>query len=132
MSEERTTLIRYRLLKADETLDDAEILFGHNKLFSTVNRIYYAMFYAVTALLLSKDLSSSKHSGVLGIFNKEFINNSLIDKEWGRFYNEMFEFRQKADYKDLVKFEAADVKVWLIKSREFIIAIKSLIKDIWR
>ncbi|OIN96313.1 hypothetical protein AUJ66_06740 [Candidatus Desantisbacteria bacterium CG1_02_38_46] len=56
MNEERKTLIEYRLLRAHETLEDAKILFDKRKLFSTVNRIYYAMFYAVNALLLSKNL----------------------------------------------------------------------------
>jgi uncharacterized protein (UPF0332 family) len=59
-------LINYRLNKARETLEDAEILFGHNKLFSAVNRIYYAAFYAVNALLLTRNFSSAKHSGVMG------------------------------------------------------------------
>lgn len=121
-------LIRYRLNRADETLEDATILFNNNKLFSTINRIYYAMFYAVGGLLLTKDLSSSKHSGLLSLFNKEFVNTGVIDKECGRFYNEMFEFRQKADYKDLVKFEAQDVKLWLSKAEEFILAVRVLIK----
>lgn len=129
MSQAIKDLIRYRLNRADETLEDARILFNNNKLFSAINRIYYAMFYAVGGLLLTKDLSSPKHSGLLSLFNKEFVNTGLVDKEWGRFYNEMFEFRQKADYKDLVKFETVDVKLWLAKAEDFILAIKVLIKN---
>ena len=128
MNKEIRILIKYRLLRADETLEDAGILFNHHKLFSTVNRIYYAMFYSVAALLLSKGLSSSKHSGLMGLFNREFVKSGLIDKELGRFYNEMFEFRQKSDYKDLVKFEIKEVRLWLSRAGEFITAVQGLIK----
>jgi len=85
------------------------------------------MFYAVSALLLTKGLSSSKHSGLLGIFNKEFINKGVIDKEIGRFYTEMFEFRQKADYKDLTEFKEEDVVVWLNKAEQFIPRLEAII-----
>lgn len=128
MNEETKDLVRYRLMRAEETLEDARILVNNNKLFSAVNRIYYAMFYAVGGLLLTKGLSASKHSGLLSLFNREFVNSGLIDKEWGRFYNEMFEFRQKADYKDLVKFVAEDVRLWLSKAEGFILAIRTLIQ----
>ena len=67
------------------------------------------MFYIVNALLLTEGLSSSKHSGVLSIFNREFIKKGLFDKELGKFYTKMFEFRQKADYKDMVKFKEEDI-----------------------
>jgi len=48
--------------KARDTLNDAKTMFNKVTLFTTVNRIYYAIFYEVLALLLTKDLSSSKHS----------------------------------------------------------------------
>ena len=64
MKRELVDLIKYRLKKSKETLNDAKIMFEIASLTSTVNRIYYAMFYAVNGLLLSKNFSSSKHSGV--------------------------------------------------------------------
>jgi len=121
-------LIKHRLKRADETLGDAKILFDNSKLFSAVNRIYYAMFYAVNGLLLTKGLSSSKHSGVLALFNKEFINKGIVEKDIGRFYNEIFEFRQKGDYKDFVKFEEKDVEKWLNEATKFIPQIAALAK----
>lgn len=59
MKRELADLIKYRLEKSKETLQDAKIMFEKASLNSTVNRIYYAMFYAVNSLLLSKNLSSS-------------------------------------------------------------------------
>lgn len=130
MKGQREELIKYRLMRAKETLEDAEILFDNDRWFSTVNRVYYAMFYAVNGLLLTKGLNSSKHSGVLSLFNKEFVNKGIVDKELGRFYNEMFEFRQKADYKDLVKFEGRDVKLWIKKGVSFVGKINDLAESL--
>lgn len=103
------------------------VLLSNGRLFSSVNRIYYSMFYAVNALLLSKGISSSKHSGVLALFNKEFISKDIIDKEKGRFFAEIFEFRQKADYKDLVEFKKEDVEVWLEQADNFISSINNVL-----
>ena len=127
MNEELKDLVDYRLMRAKEALDDAKILFENHKLFSTVNRIYYAMFYAVNGLLLLKGFSSAKHSGILGLFNKEIILPGMMKREWGKFYNAMFAFRQKADYKDFVTFETEDVKEWIDKGSKFISIIEGLI-----
>jgi len=132
MRKEIEELIKYRINRSKETLKDAKILFKAKRLFSTVNRIYYAMFYIVNALLLTEGLSSSKHSGVLSIFNREFIKRGLFDKELGKFYTKMFEFRQKADYKDMVKFKEEDIGDWLKNAEKFISEVEKTIKKIKR
>jgi len=53
-------LIDFRRERAKETLRDAKVMFEKASLFSTVNRIYYSIFYGVIALLLTEGLSSSK------------------------------------------------------------------------
>ena len=128
MNQERITIIKYRLDKADEAIKDAESLFNQGSLFSTVNRIYYAMFYSVNSLLLLKGLSSSKHKGVLSLFNKEFVKTHIISDEYGKFYNNIFELRQEGDYDDLVEFKREDVEEWLRKAKNFIREIKLIIE----
>ena len=64
-------LIAYRRKRVKEALEDAERLVNAGSLFSAVNRIYYSMFYEVTALLLIKNLSASRHSGIRSLFNKK-------------------------------------------------------------
>lgn len=128
MKNETKVIIDYRVKRAEETLEDSKILFAKERLFSCVNRIYYAMFYIVNALLLTKKLSSAKHSGVLSLFNKEFVNQGIIDKELGKFYTAMFEYRQKGDYRDMVEFEKEDVKRWIEQAEKFITKIKKIIE----
>lgn len=126
MKQEFIDLAKYRLEKARNTLLDAKKFIGNATLESTVNRIYYAMFYSVNALLITKGLSSSKHSRVRALFNKEIVNKGLTERPWGRFYSNMFDNRQEGDYKDFVKFEKEDVEMWLKKAEEFVNKIEEL------
>jgi hypothetical protein len=73
VKEERRALIEYRLEQADESLESARILWEHKKYRPSVSRSYYAMFYAVQALLTRKELITSKHSGAIAVFNREFV-----------------------------------------------------------
>ncbi len=123
-------VIQYRRERAKETLTEASILIANNKFFAAVNRIYYAVFYEVSALLLIEDIVSSKHSGVRGYFNKHFIKTGLIPQEYGDFYNKIFEFRQKSDYEDFVEFEAEMVKEWYRKGESFMVAIDQKIDEL--
>jgi len=126
MKKEFIDLARYRLKKAKDTLSDSKKYIENATLESTINRIYYSMFYAVNGLLITRGLSSSKHSGVLAIFNREIVNKGHLEKQWGEFYSDMFKRRQKGDYQDFVEFEKQDVKAWLKKSEEFIDKIDGL------
>ena len=83
---EKKRIIEYWRKRARESLEDAKLLLENRRLHSAVNRIYYALFYQVSALLLDKDPSFAKHSGVLAAFNEEFVKTGRIDKELGKFY----------------------------------------------
>jgi uncharacterized protein (UPF0332 family) len=77
------TLVQYRLRQADETINEAETLFGAKcSARSIVNRTYYAIFYAINALLLKEGiaLKTSKHIGVISLFDKEVMHTGKIDK----------------------------------------------------
>ncbi len=130
MKQEFIDLAKYRLDKSRNTLSDAKKFVDEATLESVVNRIYYAIFYAVNALLITKQLSSSKHSGVRAFFNREFVNKGLVEKNFGEFYSDMFDRRQKGDYKDFVEFEKEDVELWLNRADDFINKIEKLTMEI--
>ena len=109
----REDLIKYRRERAVETLEDARMMFERKRLFSAVNRIYYALFYEIIALLHTKNLSSPKHTGIRALFNQHFVKTGIVDVEIGKFYSKMFDLRQESDYDDLVYFEEEKVKDWL-------------------
>jgi uncharacterized protein (UPF0332 family) len=73
--EYKEDLISYRLEKAQESIDAAYLLLSNGMLTSSMNRVYYAMFYAVQALLVLDNVAFSKHGQVRGYFNREFIKS---------------------------------------------------------
>ncbi|MCJ7546375.1 MAG: HEPN domain-containing protein [Deltaproteobacteria bacterium] len=56
MKAETKTLVAYRLGRAHESLEEARILLEQGHVNTFVNRLYYACFYAISALLLTKGL----------------------------------------------------------------------------
>ena len=128
ISDDQKSLVVYRLEKSVQTLIDAGQLYKSESFGSSVNRIYYALFYAVSALLLCRGLSTSKHTGIKSFLHKEFIKTGVIEHRWGAFYTEMFNNRQEGDYEDFVSFEKKDVERWLTLADEFIKVLKQSIE----
>jgi uncharacterized protein (UPF0332 family) len=87
-------LVRYRLARAHETLEDARILARAGRWNACVNRLYYVCFYGVSALLVRDGLSSSKHTGVRSLFNRHYVKTGKIPKDLARIYNDLFERMQ--------------------------------------
>lgn len=103
-------LIKYRLERAWDTLDDAHILAEKNKWNSAINRLYYSAYYSVIALLLKNDLKPTTHNGAKSNFNQYFIKENIIPKEFGKIYSQLFTWRQKGDYDDLFDFNKEKVE----------------------
>jgi len=100
---EKKALIQYRMERAHESLDDARLMLaqkGSNA--SIVNRAYYAMFYAALALLITVDKGSSKHQGVIALFDENFIKTNTLPKELGKLFHRAFDMRQSGDYRDML------------------------------
>ena len=128
MTDGTEDLIKYKLERSAETLEEAKLMLQSSHLFGAANRIYYACFYAVSALLLSKDLSSPKHSGVLSLFNKHFVKAGLIPVELGKFYSRLFDTRLESDYADLITLTMEEIRDNVKTAEIFISAVTSLIK----
>jgi len=127
---DKPALIRLRLENASETLQAAHTLYEHDASpKSIVNRAYYAMFYAALALLVTTDSHSSKHSGVIALFDKEFVKNNIVSKELGKMLHEAFESRQEGDYKDYSKIDRKKAAEVLESADEFVKAIKQKLKE---
>lgn len=130
MSEEKDLreIVSYWVKKAMDSLDAAEDELKADRLSFSVNRIYYACFYIVTTILLQEKLRFKKHSGVRAAFHKHFVKPGLVSHEYGQFYDELFEARQRGDYIELVSFEKEVVTKWLNQARKFVETVKLLIK----
>jgi hypothetical protein len=117
---EQIDLIRYRLDRARESLAEARLLLNENHANTCVNRLYYACFYAVTALLLTQGKASARHSGVRAMFDSDWVKTGVAPVEMGRFYRRLFDSRQESDYGDFVRFDVATAEAWLGQETEFV------------
>ena len=127
MTKGQEDLIRYKLGRARESLAEAEVMIKTAHPHGCANRIYYACFYAVTAILLTRDLSSSKHSGVIALFNQHFVKPGLVSVDMGKFYSRMFDNRVESDYADWVELEGQDMQAEFALAEEFVAQIFALI-----
>lgn len=100
LEKENIALSDHRLQKAKNLLNQAEILFQHQMYDGSINRSYYAIFNAIRSILSLVKLDSSKHSGVLSLFDKYFVKTGIFDKQYSRIAHSAFDTRQDYDYED--------------------------------
>ncbi|MEI8086451.1 MAG: HEPN domain-containing protein [Paludibacter sp.] len=124
---DRDALVTYRLQQAYETIELAKFLAGSQKLLIAVNRVYYGMYYALTALALKKSFETSKHGQLIGWFNKEFIASKKLDSKFGKMLRNAYQNRTKGDYDAFISFSKQEVDEMLIEMEEFIEVINKII-----
>jgi uncharacterized protein (UPF0332 family) len=106
------------------------VLLRNGHLHDTVNRLYYSCFYIVSALLLCEGHSSSKHGGIVALFDRQWVKTGRVPVTMGRFYRHLFDFRQRGDCVDLVKFEAADVAEWHREAKGFVTTLTAQVRKL--
>ena len=127
--ESKDALIAYRISRACESLDEAELMCDGGFFNAAVNRLYYACYYAVVALLLKNNISAQTHSGVKTMLGLHFISKGLLSIENGKVFTTLFEKRHSGDYDDFVYCDKEMVDELTPKARDFIDAVKSLINQ---
>lgn len=106
--EQRFDIVLYRINSAKALLTEIDDHIKRGYYNTAMNRMYYACFYAVSALLLHAEVDGVKsHEGVRQMFGKHFIQTGLLPREWGHFYTIIFNNRSAADYED---FKTYDLK----------------------
>lgn len=113
-------LIQYRLDQATETLYEAETLFRSSYWRGVTNRSYYAMFYAVLALAVYRQEITSKHSGAIAFFDREFVKKGIFTKETSRSLHLAFERRQNNDYGEIFTVNEEEAKQALTEAKAFL------------
>ncbi|MBN1359207.1 MAG: HEPN domain-containing protein [Sedimentisphaerales bacterium] len=129
MTPEEQALVQYRLERAQEALEEARLLFDAGHLHTYVNRLYYACFYAMSALLLTTGISTSKHTHLRAVLHREFVRTGTMPLEYGQFFDLLFNNRQKGDYSDLVVFQAEQVAGWLPQAQAFVEYVSGLVSQ---
>lgn len=131
MNAETTALIRYRLSQAVDALNEAEVLRREGMSGrSVINRLYYAMFYAVLALLQGRQLGTSKHSGAIGLFDREFVKAGVFGVSSSKALHRAFELRQKGDYMAQPVVTQEDIEDLFPAAQEFVDSVEKHCKSI--
>lgn len=89
---------RTHLEKARERLEDAKAMLARDRHAGCVNRTYYAMFEAASALLADYGLSFGSHDAVITKFSEMFAKTGKVDRKFGRHLSRAYGLRKDADY----------------------------------
>ncbi len=94
---------------------------------ASVSRAYYAMFYAVTALLGSRGLWRSKHQGLIAAFGEHFVKQGLVDTRYGRMLHDAFEARLDGDYAPHPDLNPASASKLIADAEDFVTCVRQML-----
>ena len=130
MSNPKQDLIDYRMGRAREALSDAGAALREERFNEASNRIYYATFYAASALLATRDLSSSRHSGVIALLYEHFVRPGKFPRHLAHQLAAAFDMRAESDYKDFAEPDPVRLREMLEQAGAFIAAVEKLMPSL--
>ena len=130
MSDDNTrALVHFRLEQADEALEAARLLLDAHMCRQAAGRAYYAMYYAVLALLASRGLGTSKHTGAIGLFDREFVKTGEFEQEHSKNLHILFDLRQRADYREMYEIPATRVQSSITAAEQLVSRVRTYFAD---
>lgn len=128
--EERKSIIIYRLEKADDAFIEAKdcASMGHWTL--TANRLYYAAYYASSALLVSAGYAAKTHEGTIGMIGQYYVRTGILTKDDGALLARLQNMRHSGDYDDFMDWTQEDVEPYIARVETFLEMIKKIIYDL--
>jgi uncharacterized protein (UPF0332 family) len=123
-------LVNARLRQAQDALAEGQLLLEGKFYKGSINRIYYAMFYAVLALLVTRQLGTSKHTGAISLFDREFVKPGIFSKEMSAWLHSVFERRLEADYAELIDISFEEAQECYRQASEFLAQVQTFISEL--
>ena len=127
--ENRKDIVAYRIERAFIALEQAKANLQMNYLEITVNRLYYAAYYAASALLIAYEIRVKSHEGCIHQFNLHFVKTGLVSLEMGRLFSTLFDMRLTGDYSDRFDLTEEDVVPNIQPTEDFIVKVTDLAKE---
>jgi len=128
MTNELTDQLKRMMEKSQRTLKAAKDLLEHNDFESASSRAYYSVFYMLEALLLTKNLSFSKHSAVISAFSKHFVKESVFPADFAKKIKTLRKDRETSDYDYIVSINKEKAKKDIDNAEEIIKKIEIYLK----
>lgn len=126
--EERAIVVGLELEKADKFLAQAEAVAALGIWDVVANRIFYAAFHAVSALLINDHIEVRSHKGAGLMFGQKYVIPGLFSADDGRLYAKLQDLREKSDYNLVYQSDEAEMSPLIEKTRDLIERIKIIIE----
>ncbi len=123
-------LAQYRMERAKEMLVAAEKNLKIGQYKTSLNRSYYAIFHSMRAANIIKGFDSSKHSGVIGFFNREYLKEEIMDRQLSVIIKTSSFLREKSDYDDFFIASKKDAQVQIENAQVFLNAVEKYLQSI--
>lgn len=127
--QQRNDIVSYRIHNAEATLEEVRSHRANGFYNTAVNRLYYACFYAASALLVNNGIEVKSHEGVRQKLGQHFVLAGKLTPEQGKFYSQLFNKRSTGDYDDFVNHDLETVDDLFPKAVDFIQSIKNLLQQ---
>lgn len=122
------TLSRYRMERAKEDLTAAHSNYNEGLYKASINRSYYAIFHCVRAVNITNGYDSSKHSQVIGYFNRYFVHTGEFANNTYKIIDEAYRIRERCDYQDFFLATREDAEIQIQHAEEFIKATEAYLE----
>ena len=122
-------LAGYRMERAKEMLDASKGNLEIGQYKTSLNRSYYAIFHAMRAANILKGFDSSKHSGVIAFFNKEYLKENVMDRSLSVIIKNSAFLREKSDYDDFYIASKKEAEKQLEDAEVFLAAVEKYLKQ---
>ena len=126
-NEERNSVVQFRIVKAKNTFSEIALLTNHALWQNAANRLYYACYYAVTALLIHHGIETKTHQGIINQMGLHFVLTGILSQKEGMLFKDLFELRQECDYADWIVINKEDIIPLIEPAEKFIAKIEKLI-----
>ncbi len=130
MDDRRVELCKYRMEQAKESLKASEIMRDNGMLKDSINRSYYAAFYAIKAVLALDEVDFKRHKDVVAYFNKEYVAKEKFSRELGRMIAKLQQLREKSDYDDFFLASVEQAEQQLLSSKKIIEDVEKFISEV--
>ena len=129
MDKRKEDLCQYRLKQAEETLQVAKECLENKHFKDSINRSYYAAFYAIKSILALGKVDFKRHKDVMAYFNKTYVANGKFEREIGRGLGRLQQKREKSDYDDFYIASQEEAKEQIDIAEKTIIEVKKYLQN---
>ena len=122
-------LAGYRLERAKEMLSASENNLKMGEYKTSLNRSYYAVFHAMRSANILQGFDSSKHSGVIAYFTKEYLKTERLDRGLAIIIKESSFCREKSDYDDFYVAGRVEAEEQLKEAKYFVQQVENYVSS---